>query len=230
MFNALRKGAVDIYHLRLEPESCRAVEADGFLDEEELAYYHRCSNIRRKSHFLYGRALVKSMIAWQSGLPRAAVRLKQDPDQRLYWDSPFPDQGSGTMDFNLSHAGALVACAAILDGKVGIDVESMERDMYHTGLSFFHDREKEYLSSQREQNRRQAACRLWTLKESYVKCKGRGFAIPFESFTVLERKDVFFATFRVAHYFISVTVESENKNIKKRIKEVNLNTLLEITE
>jgi phosphopantetheinyl transferase len=121
-----------------------------------------------------------------------------------------------------------VVCAFIQHGRVGIDVESINRDIYRTGLSFFHFDEIEYLLSQSEKMKRWTACELWTMKEAYVKCKGRGFAIPFESFSVLGSKDMVFQSFHIEDYCVSIAVESGLKNMKKRIKKISLSHLLEI--
>ena len=226
LFN-LQNGIVGIYYLRNNSDTDVGIHAAEFLDRDELQYYHRCSSIGRKNHFLLGRALAKSVLSGITGLPVKNISMERDHYSRLRLKN-FCDKSSGNpagrIDFNLSHSGEVTAFAAILDGKVGIDVELMEREVHSAALAFFHEREIGYLMSCGNGGNKNA-CRLWTMKESYVKCKGRGLAIPFDSFNVLENHEVIYKSFYISGYCISVAVESQHKNINVGIREMDIGDL-----
>ena len=78
--------------------------------------------------------------------------------------------------FNLSHIGDYVVLAEA-DGPVGVDIEEMVPygDWVRAALAA---REYEWmLRGKDERERQERFYRLWTRKESLVKCEGRGFAL-----------------------------------------------------
>ena len=94
--------------------------------------------------------------------------------------------------FNISHSHERVMCA-IGDVPVGCDVQKIE-DKSERALKiakrFFTKEEFEKLMSVEEKEERNAFFfRMWTLKESYIKCVGGGLAIPLDSFSVLEGRE-----------------------------------------
>ncbi len=225
---SLQNGMVDIYYLRTGSDMEGRIHATRFLDRDELQYYHRCSSTGRKNHFLCGRALAKSILSGITGLPVNNICIERDPYGRLQLkdlNDKFCGNHNGRIDFNLSHSGEVTACAVILDGKVGIDVESTEREIQHTVSTFFHEREIRFLMSGGNEDKK-SVCRLWTMKESYVKCKGRGLAIPFDSFNVLKNDEVAFKSFHISGYCISVAVESPCENIRGNIRKMEIKDLL----
>ena len=79
-------------------------------------------------------------------------------------------------DFNLSdtRGGTLVAVAA--RGRVGIDLERLDRQLSHRDLArrYFAEREIAALEAMPDEAARQAFLRLWTAKESSCKATGTG--------------------------------------------------------
>uniref|UniRef100_A0A7C9AL35 holo-[acyl-carrier-protein] synthase n=1 Tax=Opuntia streptacantha TaxID=393608 RepID=A0A7C9AL35_OPUST len=94
------------------------------------------------------------------------------------------------LHFNLSHTSSMVACGITAHSPVGIDVEEKKRIIKHDVMSFarrfFSPHEVEHLASISDpEKRQQELIKLWTLKESYVKALGRGFAAcPFKTFSI----------------------------------------------
>jgi 4'-phosphopantetheinyl transferase len=86
--------------------------------------------------------------------------------------------------FNLSHADGLVTCVAGRIRQLGVDVENMNRTTSWDELAqrFFAPVEYEYLRSVPPPLQRDAFFRIWTLKEAYIKAKGKGLSIPLDSF------------------------------------------------
>lgn len=85
--------------------------------------------------------------------------------------------------FNISHSKNWVICA-IDDNPVGIDVEVTKSIDYKIAKEFFSSDEYSDLMLQPEEMRSKYFYLVWTLKESYVKAEGKGFHIPFNSFSI----------------------------------------------
>lgn len=91
-------------------------------------------------------------------------------------------KGNSKIHFNISHSKDYVA-AAFDDEEIGIDVEEIKEMEYEDIVKrFFTDYEYKWIMEQEEGIRLQCFYKLWTLKESYVKFKGKGMNISFDSF------------------------------------------------
>lgn len=91
--------------------------------------------------------------------------------------------------FNLSHSGGLVACATG-DREVGVDVEGKRQ--FSARLKRRICTPGELSMIERADNEDEALTSLWTMKESYMKYTGLGFAqgILATEFTVLGERPV----------------------------------------
>ena len=81
--------------------------------------------------------------------------------------------------FNTSHSGKYALCV-ISDVEVGCDIEEIKEFKPRVAERFFTDKENLYLEVAPDKN--DMFYRIWTLKESYIKCIGKGFAEPINSF------------------------------------------------
>lgn len=81
--------------------------------------------------------------------------------------------------FNLSHSGKWVMCG-IGNVPIGIDVEHMKNIDINISNRFFENKECEFIVS--GENHINNFFTMWTLKESYIKARGRGLRIPLSSF------------------------------------------------
>ncbi len=91
--------------------------------------------------------------------------------------------------FSLSHSGSRVICA-VFRNEIGCDTELISKADYKLAKRFFAPEENEYINSLVDEiERNNAFCRLWTLKESYVKMLGTGFTLPFDQFAVIIDED-----------------------------------------
>ncbi len=88
--------------------------------------------------------------------------------------------------FNLSHSGQRVMCV-ISESEAGCDVERIKAVPEPVIKRVFTEAERNYLLSEGQRKREETAfCRLWTLKESYLKAIGAGFSVSPESFSIEE--------------------------------------------
>jgi 4'-phosphopantetheinyl transferase len=83
--------------------------------------------------------------------------------------------------FNISHSGSWILCG-VSNCQIGVDVEGGNREEMQIAKRFFTKEEYTYLECLDSCTQKGVFYKLWTLKESYVKCIGKGLQIPFNSF------------------------------------------------
>ncbi len=82
--------------------------------------------------------------------------------------------------FNLAHSGNWGVCAVGKEGEVGVDIETLDRELDYARLAkrFFSTAENEWLQKCPLHRRRRLFFRIWTRKEAWLKGKGGGFSDP----------------------------------------------------
>lgn len=95
-----------------------------------------------------------------------------------------PEQNPSELRFNLSHTTGLIVLAVTRGRDVGVDVEYEPRDSRTTKIAdrFFAPPEVAALHRLPEREQRARFFTYWTLKESYIKARGMGLAIPLKRF------------------------------------------------
>ena len=78
--------------------------------------------------------------------------------------------------FNISHS-ANIAVLTVSDTECGVDIENTAKPHEAMGVANRFFSRNEYAAMMLSANPNEAFCRLWTLRESYVKMRGKGFAI-----------------------------------------------------
>lgn len=86
--------------------------------------------------------------------------------------------------FNLSHSGDFVL-AAFDSVPVGVDIQIHRKIKDSTARHFLHREElAEILTVTKEEEREELLCRLWAIKESYIKLTGEGMKKPMKDILV----------------------------------------------
>jgi 4'-phosphopantetheinyl transferase len=155
---------------------------ESLLTESERQRAERFWHEGDRQRLIIGRALARTMLsrfapvapqAWsividERGRPELGARPSAAPDLR----------------FNLSHTNGLVACAVSVGREVGVDVESINRQVTHElPERFFSPREVADLRALARADQDVVFFDYWTLKESYIKARGLGLALPLGQFT-----------------------------------------------
>jgi len=118
---------------------------------------------------------------------------------RNRYGKPYLKDYSG-LHFNISHTRGIMVCA-VSERSVGIDVERVRPLNRRIASRFFTDKERQYIfASQEGQDKR--FCEIWTRKEAYVKWNGKGMALPFNSFDVMDDRRI--VTFYIDSYICSI--------------------------
>jgi len=95
-----------------------------------------------------------------------------------------PDDARG-LKFNLSHTNGMIACIVAEERDVGVDVEDRDRTgrLLEVADRFFSPLEVRALRSLPVDEQWERFFVYWTLKESYIKARGMGLAIPLSHFS-----------------------------------------------
>lgn len=133
--------------------------------------------------------------------------------------------------FNISHSGNYVVCAVDYN-EIGVDVEEIgNSDIFGIVTSFFGEKEKEYILGKEDEVER--FYEIWTLKESFVKCIGKGLSMPFNKFNICVsnlnnikveceeiNEEFYFKEIPLQGYKLSLCYKGKNKDID--VKFINV--------
>lgn len=138
-----------------------------------LAYYflekNEEKNLRKQEHDA-GRALLSFLLRSQ-GLDPDTISIQKEAGGRPYIEN------RPALDFNITHADRLVACAlGVGEGRVGIDAEPegagwSEERRKRLADRFFSERERQALASGDG-----SFAEIWTAKEAFLKYTGEGLS------------------------------------------------------
>jgi len=149
---------------------------------EEQEKHRRFRFPKHRHQYLVTRALARTMLSRYTGIEPALLHFHNNrygrPELMLSKEHP-------AVRFNLSHTDGLIACAVVLNRDIGVDAEDMKRRVVSLGLAdrFFSEKEVHDLQQLPEDKRRDRFYDYWTLKESYIKARGKGLSISLAQFT-----------------------------------------------
>jgi 4'-phosphopantetheinyl transferase len=180
-------GRVDLwcfYYERIsEARLFRAYE--GLMTADERARHKRFHFERDRLMFLATRALVRTVLSAYADVAPSEWLFSERDRGKPYVTGP---AGVPPLHFNLTNTRGLVVCAVSRDyPQVGVDAEWLERPGETVGVvdSYFSPTEIMALRALPPGLQRNRFFHLWTLKESYIKARGLGLALPLEQFSFL---------------------------------------------
>jgi 4'-phosphopantetheinyl transferase len=154
----------------------------GLLSEDER---QKCARFRFEEHqhaCLVTRALLRTVLSRYAGVDPEDWRFVTNEWGRPEIDEP---REARWLRFNLSHTKGLVVCLAARGREVGVDVEDRTRkgELLNVAERFFSPFEAEALRALPGEQQLDRFFFYWTLKESYIKARGMGLAIPLDQFS-----------------------------------------------
>ncbi len=160
-------------------EAAQLARLRALLTDDECARADRYRLARDRRASLVTRALVRTMLSRYSGVPPARWRFRTNEHGRPEIASP-----ASPLRFNVSHTAGLVVCLVGRGRELGVDAENLGRDRRWLDLAerFFAPAEARALREAPVARRRLRFLEYWTLKESYVKARGRGLTLPLSGF------------------------------------------------
>lgn len=151
------------------------------LSVDERARQARFRFDRDQRRYLVTRALVRTVLSRYAPVRPEDWAFSEGPSGRPAIATP---QTASALEFNISHSADLVMLGVTSGRTLGIDTESIgARHVDIEGLDrYFAPQESAALLSLPSAERRRRFFELWTLKESYIKARGLGLAIPLDAF------------------------------------------------
>ncbi len=154
---------------------------DAVLDASEQQRRDRFKFERHALMFRVSHALVRYVLSQYAGLQPGEWRFEKNQHGK-----PFVvNQGFEHLQFSLSHTDGYAAVAVSSDCEIGCDVEKRRNNVRAADIAhrFFSEREVAELLSNDEARQHFRFFDYWSLKESYIKAKGKGLAIPLGDFS-----------------------------------------------
>lgn len=152
------------------------------LNEEERERQQRFRFQRLRHQYLITRALVRTTLSRYA--PIAAPHWHFDKNDygrpEIANSEPLPP-----LRFNLSHADGMIICGVVLQRDIGVDVEDSQRQARTIEIAdrFFSAQECHDLRQLPVAQQPDRFFDYWTLKESYIKARGMGLALPLGQFS-----------------------------------------------
>jgi len=163
-----------------DPELLRAYDA--LLTEDEREKRDRFRFEKDQHSCLVTRALVRTMLSRYENIAPKDWRFVTNDHGRPEIAEP---EIARSLKFNLSHTNGLIACIVAREREIGVDVEDRERSgkLLDIAHRFFSPTEVAALRKLPEKEQLDRFFLYWTLKESYIKARGMGLAIPLSHFS-----------------------------------------------
>lgn len=170
-----------VFQHEAESPDCLARFRSVLTEDERLAadrFYFESG--RRQA--LITRALVRAVLSRYCDVPPQAWRFVRDERGRPHVAPQL--RMAGLPAFNLSHTQGLVVCAVSGAKAVGADVEHLKRRHTSRDIAdrYFAAAESSALEKLPPEQQTDRFFHYWTLKESYIKARGKGLAIPLAQF------------------------------------------------
>jgi 4'-phosphopantetheinyl transferase len=157
----------------------------GYVSEEKKERIHRFHRFEDAQRTLLGDVLARYAICKRTGENNKDLVFCTNE-----YGKPLLLEPIG-IHFNISHSGNWVVCV-VDDNPVGIDIELIKPINFKITERFFSQDEYTSLINQPEAMRLKYFYMIWTLKESYIKAKGKGLSIPLNSFNIkIGRENIF---------------------------------------
>ncbi|MDC8758418.1 4'-phosphopantetheinyl transferase family protein [Janthinobacterium fluminis] len=179
---ALRPGAVDVWVALTDamPAELMAL-LKRVLNDDERCQQTKFMFEKDRRRYLLTRALVRYVLSRYVPLQPAEWRFAATSHGRPFIVNRHP--GVQGLTFNISHSDQVVVLGVTRDSALGIDVEDLQRNVpLDIAESFFSAAEVRQLQSTAPALQARRFLDFWTLKESYIKARGKGLSLPLEQF------------------------------------------------
>jgi 4'-phosphopantetheinyl transferase len=159
------------------------------LSDDEREKYGRFYFERDRHLYLVSHAMVRYVLA---AYLRTESRLLEFKTNAYGRPEIVRRAGMPYLRFNLSHTQGLAALAVKLGFSCGIDVEAYRDvgDVLALVDSVFTAGERKAFGEVPESDRLWTFLRIWTLKEAYIKARGKGLSIPLNRFSFDIREEI----------------------------------------
>ncbi len=198
------------------------------LKSEKLEKVNKYHNKADKQRCVVGEVLIRFILS-----EACLINCNEVSFTYNEYGKPYIINQSG-IEFNLSHS-CNYAAGAIDTMPIGIDIERIKEIDLSIAKYFFSSQEYSDLISFDQFTQLNYFYDLWTLKESYIKAKGKGLSIPLNSFTIRKVKEIIYMEnneefYYFKQYFIekdyTLSVCARNNNFPSCVNVIKLEDLV----
>jgi 4'-phosphopantetheinyl transferase len=177
------QGEVQLHLVSLSCTAFELARLQGFLTAGELERCNRLIDRERRDRCIAGRGVVREVLAGYVGEGPGSIRLSEGKFGKLHLSDHLE---TGSISFNLSHAGNHLLLAVASGCEVGVDMELVRQNLPFRAMAerYFSEREQSELFSLPFSGQIPAFYRCWTRKEAYLKGTGTGFSQASNGFDV----------------------------------------------
>lgn len=172
---------IDVWRVQLNPEHIVVDRCRRLLSSDELERADRFHFDVHRDRFTICRAALRMILSRYLDQQPTDINFIYGEHQKPGLHTSFQ-----RIEFNVAHSDDLAVIAFSQNNVLGIDVEYMRKNVDYLELAsrFFATSESATLARVVPRLRRQTFYNGWTRKESYLKAKGSGLAVPLNSFAV----------------------------------------------
>lgn len=156
-----------------EPEEALLARFGPLLTQEERDRVARPSLQGRRREILMTRMLVRTSLSRYAVVEPTEWRFGMGERGRPFILHPLLSSG---LDFNLTHTEGMILCLVAPQADIGVDVEYLPRRNDATAIA------KHYFAPQEQGGLPERFFDYWTLKEAYIKARGKGMSLPLDGF------------------------------------------------
>jgi 4'-phosphopantetheinyl transferase len=159
------------------------VEYDNLLADNERAKQSRFHFASDRHRYLVTRVLVRTVLSRYASVdPRNWIFATNDFGRPYVANT---SQAISRLSFNVSHTNGLILMGVAKGAALGVDVENTGVRELYAGIAdrYFSASEVADLHSLPKPQQHKRFFDIWTLKESYIKARGMGLAIPLDAFS-----------------------------------------------
>jgi 4'-phosphopantetheinyl transferase len=156
------------------------------LSPDEAGRAARFATQALRDHFTAGRGLLRALLSLATGTPAQDLRFDYGPEGKPRLAQPAPSgacEDAGQVSFNASHSKGVLLFALARSLEVGVDLERVQpRSLVEISDRFFHPDEAAWVRSLPEPLQREGFFSVWSAKEAFIKCTGKGLSQGLASF------------------------------------------------
>ena len=168
-------GEVHVWHANLAPLCPVGPWAWAVVSDDERRRADRFRSPQHGERYLAAHAWLRLLLARYAGERPEALRFGTGPLGKPSLDSA---SGALSVEFSLSHSGAVVLCAVASGRRVGVDIERIEPvsagDERLSPLWLTPWELAELAASDDDADRTRRFYSAWTRREAYLKARGTG--------------------------------------------------------
>lgn len=163
-------------------------EHEPLLSDKERARYERYLRPDDRHLFLAAHVFARQTLSRYAPIAPADWTFSTNRDGRPEISHAGSPPG---LRFNLAHTTGMVAMLVHDEADGGVDVEHLGNvdDPYGMSRTVFADAERSDYLAIPDELREVGFYKLWTLKESFIKAKGKGMAMPLKDFALIGLDD-----------------------------------------